>query len=77
MSASSDNGQNYFTERGAKMLGKRIEGYWRNRGYVGIQTHLIEHVVDDGMCEPGERKTIYFVRSNIGPLGYPPKEKAA
>jgi hypothetical protein len=73
---SFDNGANYLTSRGAQRLAKRIERYWQERGYAGIQTNLLPYIIDEGMRERGEHKTLYFVRSNIGPLGFPPREAA-
>ena len=73
---SFENGDNYLTSRGAKKLTKWIEDYWKNRGYVGIQTSLVPHILDEGLREDGERKTLYFVRSNIKGNGFPPREAA-
>jgi hypothetical protein len=68
---------NHFTARGAEKLAKRIERYWKERGYAGIKAHIVEHIVDLELLERGERRTIYFVRSNIGPLGFPPEKEAS
>jgi hypothetical protein len=68
---------NHFTERNAERLAKRIEKYWKERGYAGIKTHIVEHIVDEGIRERGEHKTLFFVRSNIGPLGFPPEQEAS
>jgi hypothetical protein len=64
------------TEGGAKRLARKVEAYWQTRGYFGIKTKIVAHV-DDALLEPSERRTIYFVRSNIGPLGFPPRVAAA
>jgi hypothetical protein len=68
---------NTLTAAGAKGLAHKIENYWRKRGYAGISTKIIDHIVDNELLEPGERRTIYFVRSNIGKLGFPPRKGGA
>jgi hypothetical protein len=67
--------RNYFTRPGAEKLQGIIERYWRRKGYRGIETRIVEHICDRAELEPRERATIYFVRSNIGPLGFPPVRK--
>lgn len=64
--------ENFFTERGATKLAKRFERYWQAQGFAGIETRVVDDIVDEELCERSERRTIYFVRSNIGPLGFPP-----
>jgi hypothetical protein len=73
---SFDNGANYLTSRGAQRLAKRIERYWQERGYAGIQTNLVPYIIDEAVRGHGERKTLYFVRSNIKGNGFPPREAA-
>jgi hypothetical protein len=68
---------NTLSEAGAKRLARKIEGYWQTRGYTGIKTKIVDHVVDGALLEPGERRTIYFVRSNIGARGFPPRKDGA
>jgi hypothetical protein len=68
---------NTLSEAGAKRLARKIEDYWRARGYAGIKTKIADHIVDGALLEPGERRTIYFVRSNIGALGFPPRKDGA
>lgn len=68
---------NTLTKVGAERLARRIEDYWRKRGYTGIKTKIDGHIVDNVLLEPGERRTIFFVRSNIGPLGFPPRKDGA
>ena len=60
----------YFTRAGAERLSGRIVDYWKLRGYFGIEITLVEHK----LTLPGEKesKVLYFVRSNIGPKGFPP-----
>jgi hypothetical protein len=67
---------NGLSEAGAKRLARKIEDYWQTRGYTGIKTNIVDHAVNDALLEPGERRTIYFVHSNIGPLGFPPRKDA-
>jgi hypothetical protein len=67
---------NHFTEKGAQKLAERIERYWAERGYA-CKTHLVEHITHEAEREHGERHTIYFIRSNIGPLGFPPEKEAS
>jgi len=56
----------YMTSRGARVLAAQIADYWRGRGYMGIkvETFSIERV-----------EAAFGVKSNIGPLGWPPKVK--
>jgi hypothetical protein len=68
---------NNLTEAGAKRLARKIEDYWRKRGYTGIKTKIVDHVDNDALLEPGERRTIFFVRSNIGPRGFPPRKDSS
>lgn len=58
------NGQNNLSPSVAIKLRTQIESFWRGRGYAGIMT-WIEDI-------PGTKYVA--VRSNIGPLGFPPKE---
>jgi hypothetical protein len=59
-------------EPGAKRLASIIERYWRGRGYQGI---AIEH--DLGWAPEDDRERAnYAVRSNLGPLGFPPRGAA-
>ena len=60
----------YFTRNGAERLSERIVDYWKLRGYFGIETKVIEHKI----TLPGgeEPEVLFFVRSNIGPKGFPP-----
>jgi hypothetical protein len=64
---------NFLTEPNARKLAKRIEQYWRKQGYAGIKTHIVEHITDETTRERWDRHTIYCIRSNIGPDGYPPR----
>lgn len=65
----------YLNERGAKKLARKIEDYWKKRGYYGIETWVIDQVCN---AKSGP-ETFYFVRTNIGANGFPPKghEQAA
>lgn len=62
-----------LTEGGARGLAHKITRYWQRKGYKGIAVRI----------EPIETirlradEILYTVRSNIGPLGYPPRETAA
>lgn len=60
----------YFKKNNAKSLQAKIEKYWRDRGYHGIKTWLTYMTFTDDERDHG---TLYFVRSNIGPRGFPPK----
>lgn len=53
-----------LTYRGANELAARIRDYWTRRGYSEIQTFVLQVNAKD-------YSTIYCVRSNIGPLGFP------
>jgi len=68
------SGPNYFTEQNARILRDWIERHWHSRGYLGVRTWLeprwIEGEPIGGKPGPGS----WYVRSNIGPKGFPPKE---
>lgn len=53
-----------YTEFGAGLLASQIESYWRSCGFRGIRAERFEVM-------PG----FFGVRSNIGPDGYPPRER--
>ena len=55
-----------YSLEGAKELGGMIREHWLDRGYRGIQVWL---------APIKERKDLFMVRSNIGPAGYPPRER--
>lgn len=61
---------NYLTATNARALQSRIERYWRARGYLGIKTWL---EAGPGLTDNNTEKLMYFVRSNIGPNGFPPR----
>lgn len=67
-------GPNYFTRGNAQTLREWIEHHWHSKGYLGIRTWLeprwIEGVTIGGKPAPGS----WYVRSNIGPTGFPPRE---
>jgi hypothetical protein len=64
---------NFLTEPNARKLAKRIERYWAERGY-DCKTEIVDHISDEATRPPPhERHTIYCVRSNIGPDGFPPR----
>jgi hypothetical protein len=65
-----------LTEAGAQRIAKKIENYRGARGYSGIRTCVEPLIVPDELCRDHERRTIFVVRSNIGPLGFPPREAA-
>jgi hypothetical protein len=73
----STRNTNTLTAAGARRLAHKIEDYWQARGYAGVKTKIVDHIVDNALLEPGERRTIYFVRSNIGLLGFPPRKDGA
>lgn len=55
---------------GATALAQRIEQFWRDRGYHGIKTFIEANECVERKAGGGHM--LYSVRSNIGPLGYPP-----
>lgn len=57
--------------RPAEALAQTISRYWIARGYLGIKTHLEPARLDSSKIGPAA-ETLYLVRSNIGPLGFPP-----
>lgn len=80
--------QAYHTRRGTETmsydgawaLARKIEAYWIKRRYMGVEAHVINfRVMIDGRHEgaSGERWNIWGVRSNIGPYGFPPRERVA
>ena len=62
--------RDYMTQRGAEALCKKILDYWKDKGFHGIRVHLERELVK----LPGDShdNALYFVRSNIGPTGFPP-----
>jgi hypothetical protein len=62
---------NTMTLSGATRLAKRIEQFWLDRGYAGIETTTGAEMGPKG--KNGDQQSIYSVRSNIGPTGYPPQ----
>lgn len=50
---------------GATMLADRIKAFWQAQGYNGVKTRVVE--------SGAAYLSMYAVRSNIAPLGYPPK----
>jgi hypothetical protein len=63
--------ENWLMNKGsANAMATQIREYWREKGYYGIQTFVVPSFTPVGRHGPVE---IYSIRSNIGPLGYPPK----
>ncbi len=62
----------------ATRLADRIKQFWIARNYQGIKTHIEAARVRDrwGHKLVGREDSIWIIKSNIGPLGYPPKERA-
>lgn len=58
----------HLTQEGAYQLARRIEHYWRDKGYLGIRAWVTER-----MGQGKHYGAFYDVRSNIGPMGYPPR----
>jgi hypothetical protein len=63
--------RNSMTRLGAQALCQKIERYWRKRGFLGIETYLLHQKVTPAYSPHGDQE-FYFVRSNIGPSGFPP-----
>jgi hypothetical protein len=56
-----------YSQAGAAELAEMIRHYWLERGYRGVVTWV---------APIKERKNLFAARSNIGPTGFPPKERA-
>lgn len=56
-----------YSKTGAFQVARYLERYWKGRGYHGMRAEafLIEGT-----------RSAWGIRSNIGPLGYPPKVAA-
>jgi hypothetical protein len=65
--------EEFLSEPGAKRLAHRISTYWKSRGFYGIKTFVLKLDVPHRK-RPGQVQPVYFVRSNIGPRGYPPRD---
>jgi hypothetical protein len=63
-----DNLQQHY----AKGLALDIENWWLSRGYHGIRAWTVAQAMPIGK---GEVEELYFVRSNIGADGYPPRSE--
>ena len=62
------NGFDHGSRQGAKKMAARIIEYWQSRGCHGIEAWA-EPVVKT------RRGMVWGVRSNIGPDGFPPKDR--
>jgi hypothetical protein len=56
----------YYSKFGAGALVTQIVNYWTGRGFHGIVCTRYQ--------DP-DFPTLWFVRSNVGPNGYPPRTK--
>lgn len=56
---------NTYTKRGARALAHTIQRYWTGRGYFAIAAEAV----------PIEGTGLFGIGSNIGPDGFPPREK--
>lgn len=61
-----------MSEIGARKLAGAIEQHWHAQGYHGIKTFYDVRKVEIDPAT-GKEKKLWFVRSNIGPTGFPPK----
>ena len=57
----------------AKIMRDRLMAYWQKRGYHGIKVWLGEKKTTGKGNK--HRNSFYPIHSNIGPYGYPPREK--
>jgi hypothetical protein len=65
----------WLTENGANKLALQIEHYWKTQGYPAIHTSIETFKVAPGgpvQNETGQR--LFRVVSNIGPMGFPPRD---
>jgi hypothetical protein len=63
-----------LTESGARGLARMIESYWRGRGYLGIKCRVEHEVIEcEARGDDYRPHAVFFVRSNIGPTGFPPR----
>ncbi len=59
---------------GASIIADRIRNYWIAKGFDKIETHTEQSRVRDNWGRDlVDRTDFWVVRSNIGPLGYPPQ----
>lgn len=63
---------NHFRQPNAERLARRIEAFWKSKGFHGARAWAEPHTVDQEFCGRGERREVFLIRSNIGPNGYPP-----
>lgn len=63
----------HCSKAGAQLLASRVASFWIKHGYPKIRTR-IERVYFEGMDKlEADGRQHWGVRSNIGPLGYPPQ----
>jgi hypothetical protein len=55
----------HYTGPGSVRLKETILTYWQNRGFHGIRVERYRHP---------DFPALWFIRSNIGPNGYPPRK---
>lgn len=68
--------RDYHTQDGATILANKIRQYWIDREYDGILLSITPaRVRDNWGRDLVERNNFWIIKSNIGPLGYPPKER--
>ena len=64
-------GTDGFSAYGAGRLRSKIHDYWIRRGFLGIKVWM-EKVSGESQGL-NNRTSVYIIRSNIGPDGYPPR----
>lgn len=64
----------WSSEEGAKLLARKINEYWKGRGFPSITTGVIETTVDAPVWKNSKPTPmpVFSVISNIGPSGFPP-----
>jgi hypothetical protein len=69
--------QDWLTREGAEKLAAKLERYWKRRGYLGIRTSVEPFSAIPRSPPATQRPHVdgerfFQVRTNIGPLGFPP-----
>lgn len=65
-----DNYGSSLTRAGAEILAGVIVAHWRHRGYAGVRVWVEDLPSPTSAWGPTR---IHVIRSNIAPLGYPPR----
>lgn len=63
----ADSKTDYYSKPGAALLADRIILYWQRRGFAGVTATRYQDPNFAGL---------WFVRSNIGARGFPPRRPA-